>query len=73
MTEKMILRTALMRNVRAGDRVTIETPHGQRRTGRAVMVGPAGWVLDMGGPHGTRAIADAFNIVRITRAKGEKK
>lgn len=69
MTEKMILRTALIRNVRAGDRVTIETRHGQHRTGRAVMIGPAGWALNMGGPHGTPAIADAFNIVRVTRKR----
>lgn len=57
--------------IRAGDRVTIVNRFGQKRTGRAVMPGPCGWVLNMGGAHGTPAIADASNIVRVTR-KGEK-
>ena len=45
--------------IRAGDRVTILIPNGIGRhgqewkeaTGRAVMRGPAGWVLNMGGPY----------------------
>lgn len=54
-----------------GDRVTIVTPHGQTRTGRAVMKGPYGWVLNMGGPHGTPAVATDRNIVRVVR-KGKR-
>ena len=57
-------------DIKAGDRVTIVTAHGQRRTGRAVMRGPAGWVLNMGGPHGTPGIANEKNIVRIKKAGG---
>jgi hypothetical protein len=52
--------------IQTGDRVTITTPHGQELTGRAVMRGPYGWVLNMGGKHGTPAIATDSNIVRIT-------
>ena len=55
--------------IKAGDRVTIVNRFGQQRTGRAVMRGPAGWVLNMGGAHGTPAIACDENIVRVTRAK----
>jgi hypothetical protein len=51
--------------IHPGDRVTIMTPQGQRRTGRAVMRGPAGWVLNMGGRYGTPAIADERNIVAV--------
>ena len=51
--------------IRAGDKVTIVNRFGQQRTGRAVMRGPAGWVLNMGGPHGTPAIATDENIVRV--------
>jgi hypothetical protein len=53
--------------IRAGDRVTIVNRFGQRRTGRAVMRGPAGWVLNMGGPHGTPAIADNESIVKVVK------
>ena len=61
-----------------GDRVTILVPAGlslrngqeyREKTGRAVMRGPAGWVLNMGGKHGTPAIASTENIVRINLRK----
>lgn len=55
--------------IRPGDRVTIVNRFGQLRTGRAVMRGPYGWVLNMGGAHGTPAIADRANIVRVGREK----
>lgn len=51
--------------VRPGDRVTIVDRFGNRRAGRAVMFGPAGWVLNMGGRHGTPAIANESNIVKV--------
>jgi hypothetical protein len=51
--------------IRSGDRVTIVNRFGQEHSGRAVMRGPYGWVLNMGGKHGTPAIADDSNIVRI--------
>ena len=65
--------------IRFGDRVTIVNRFGQQHTGRAVMRGPHGWVLNMGGPHGwvlnmggphgTPAIADEENIVRVKKGK----
>ena len=51
--------------VRPGSRVTIVNRFGQTRTGRAVMRGPHGWVLNMGGAHGTPAIANDDNIVAV--------
>ena len=51
--------------IRAGDRVTIVDRFGKQRTGRAVMRGPYGWVLNMGGAHGTPAIATNENIVSV--------
>lgn len=62
---------AAMDAIRSGDRVTIVNRFEQARTGRAVMRGPHGWVLNMGGAHGTPAIADERNIIRVTRAKGK--
>lgn len=51
-----------------GDRVTIVNRFGQKHTGKAVMRGPAGWVLDMGGRHGTPGIATEQNIVKVRRS-----
>jgi hypothetical protein len=63
-----------------GMRVTILVPSGLRidratnkivmdyveRTGRAVMRSShGGWVLNMGGPHGTSGLADKTNIMAI--------
>jgi len=55
----------LVDTIRPGCIVTIVTPHGQQRTGRAVMRGPHGWVLNLGGKHGTPGIASDSNIVRV--------
>lgn len=54
--------------IRRGDSVTIRTPQGQTRTGKAVMRGPAGWVLNMGGPHGTPGVATPENFVSVRKS-----
>lgn len=57
--------------IRRGDRVTIVNRFGQERTGTAQLRGPHGWVLNMGGPHGTPAVADDNNIVKVKPARRE--
>lgn len=52
-------------HAKAGDRVTILSPQGAERTGRMVMRGPAGLVLNMGGKYGTPAVATVRNIVSV--------
>ena len=52
-----------------GDRVTIVDRFGKNHTGRATLLGPAGWVLNMGGRYGTPAIANENNIVKVVYAK----
>lgn len=53
--------------IRPGDRVTIVNRFGQKKTGRAVMRSShGGWVLNMGGPHGTPGLADESNIVKVS-------
>lgn len=57
--------------VRAGDRVTIVDRFGVQRTGRAVMrCSAGGWVLNMGGKHGTPGIATDANttFVKLVRS-----
>ena len=68
---------SVLNAIRPGDRVTILVPNGIGRNGqewktakgRAVMRGPAGWVLNMGGPHGTPGIASETNLVSVKRVK----
>jgi len=57
--------------IRHGDRVTIINRFGQQHTGRAVMKGPYGWVLNMGGRYGTPAIANELNIIKVARRAQE--
>lgn len=59
--------------IRRGDHVTIVDRFGQTRKGKAVMLGPAGWVLNMGGPHGTPAIATSENVVKVVRPKPKRR
>lgn len=61
---------SILDHIRVGDRVTIVNRFGQQHTGRAVMRGPHGWVLNMGGRHGTPAVANNGNIVKVTRRGG---
>lgn len=64
-------------SIRPGDRVTIfvyagrsrSGPEWKQKTGRAVMRGPAGWVLNMGGKHGTPGIAGPDNTVAVKKAR----
>lgn len=53
-----------------GDRVTWVDRFGKERTGKAVMPSShGGWVLNMGGAHGTPAVVDNANIVRVSKRK----
>ena len=55
--------------IRSGDRVTIVDRFNKQHTGRAVMRGPAGWVLNMGGRYGTPGIATEENTVNVSPAR----
>jgi len=55
----------LLALIRRGDRVSIVDRFGAVRTGTAVMRGPAGWVLNMGGRYGTPAVATDDTIVQV--------
>lgn len=71
------LATELLDKIQAGDRVTILVPNGigrdgqewKEKTGRAVMKGPHGWVLNLGGLYGTPGVATERNIVNVKKAK----
>jgi hypothetical protein len=64
-------------DIRMGDRVTFWSYNGRGRdgaeytprSGRAVMRGPAGWVLNMGGPHGRPGICGPDAFIKATRPR----
>jgi hypothetical protein len=61
---------AAFSDIAHGDRVTIRTPQGQERTGRAVMRSAhGGWVLNLGGRYGTPGLAGEDNVVRVRKAR----
>ena len=63
----------LIDSIKHGDRVTIVNRFGQERTGFAVMRSShGGWVLNMGGPHGTPGLADDSNVVRVQGKAGAR-
>ena len=67
--------------IHVGDRVTFESYNGLKlvngravpeytpRTGTAVMHGPAGWVLDMGGRHGMPTVAKPSSIISVRKRR----
>jgi len=59
----------LFNKIRPGSKVTIITPHGSKLKGKAVMRGPAGWVLNLGGKYGTPGIADETNVITVSGRK----
>lgn len=56
-------------DLRAGDVVKILSPHKQILSGVVVMRGKYGWVLNMGGRHGTPGIVSPQNFVSARRGK----
>ena len=59
---------ALFDQIKSGSRVTIRTPQGQERRGKAVMYNRQHniWVLNMGGPSGTPGEANVRNVVKVS-------
>jgi protein tyrosine phosphatase (PTP) superfamily phosphohydrolase (DUF442 family) len=56
---------SLFSQIKHGSRVTIVNKFGQEIVGKAVMLGPAGWVINIGGRYGTPAIASPENVIRV--------
>ena len=63
---------SLVDTIEHGDKVTIIDRFGKKHTGKAVMKACSGgvkhWILNIGGAHGTPALADDRNIVRVAKA-----
>ena len=64
----------MFKMIKPGDRVTITTPLGQERTGRAIMFNckVGAWVLNMGGKHGTPGLATEKNTLAVKAARHDE-
>lgn len=68
MTPEEKANRELVASIKHGDRVTFVTHRGQEMTGTAVMHSShGGWVLNLGGKHGTPGLVDHTNILRVQR------
>lgn len=78
--ETAMHKQSLIDSIRPGDLVSILVPAGIGRdgqewreaTGRAVFRGTHGWVLNMGGAHGTPGVATAENVTRVRCDRRQK-
>lgn len=70
--ETLAQNARLLREVvRHGDILTILSPHGGTFKGRAVMrtSDRAGWVINIGGAHGTPKLALPHNLYSVKQSK----
>lgn len=67
----------MFEDIRPHAQITFLIPNGigrdgveyKRKTGRAVMHGPAGWVVNGGGPHGTPYVVTEANYLHHKNAR----
>jgi len=59
-------------DIHVGDTVYFSTPHSAELKGRAVMFGPHGWVVNMGGRHGTPQIVSPKNFIKLRKGRNRK-
>lgn len=72
-SRKRVSANLLIDNLRVGDRVTIRIPNGigingvewKNVSGKAVIISEGFATLNMGGKHGSVAVASAENIVSV--------
>ena len=57
----------LFDEIQKGDTVYYENPQGQTHKGKAVMQGPAGWVLQT--PNGTQVVNEGYNYLGHSKGR----
>jgi len=62
----------MFEDIMVGDSVTMSTPQGQVLNGKAVMKGPYGWVVNIGGRHGTPRVVHENNFIKMRKGKNRK-
>ena len=62
----------MFKDIQVGDTVYFSTPHSKELKGKAVMKGPIGWVVNMGGRHGMPGVVTERNFIKIRQGKNRK-
>lgn len=62
--EATVTAAEALAQMKMGDRVTLSTPQGQTVSGKAVMQGPHGWAVNLGGKYGTPGVATKKNLIK---------
>ena len=62
----------MFKEIQIGDTVYFSTPHSKELKGKAVMKGPIGWVVNMGGRHGMPNVVTERNFIKIRKGKNRK-
>tara|TARA_B100000925_G_scaffold221591_1_gene170345 strand:+ start:349 stop:570 length:222 start_codon:yes stop_codon:yes gene_type:complete len=62
----------MFKDIQVGDTVYFSTPHSKELKGKAVMKGPIGWVVNMGGRHGMPGVVTERNFIKIRKGKNRK-
>jgi len=62
----------MFEDIHIGDTVYFSTPHTREMKGRAVMKGPAGWVVNAGGKHGMPKVVSERNFIRLRKGRNRK-
>ena len=62
----------MFKEIQVGDTVYFSTPHSKELKGKAVMLGPIGWVVNMGGRHGMPNVVTERNFIKIRKGKNRK-
>ena len=59
-------------DIMVGDTVYFSTPHSKELKGKAVMLGPIGWVVNKGGRHGMPFVVSEKNFIRFRKGKNRR-
>ena len=62
----------MFKDIQSGDTIYFLTPHSKELKGKAVMKGPVGWVVNMGGRHGMPGVVTEKNFIKLRKACNRK-
>ena len=62
----------MYKDIQKGDMVYFSTPHTAQMKGKAVMLGPIGWVVNRGGKHGMPFVVTERNYIKHNKGRNRK-
>ena len=62
----------MFKEIQVGDTVYFSTTHSKELKGKAVMLGPIGWVVNGGGRHGMPFVVSEKNFIKFRKGKNRR-